>query len=145
MKVKKFELLMEVTKEYECGYNVSCASDLYKFACEFAKLDKKNREVILLVGMTAKGEICFSEVFSGGITQAMIEPAEIFRALLLSNCVSYAVLHPHPSQDTTPSREDIEVTHRLQECSKLLNIRLLDHLIVSSEGYTSLLAEGYMD
>ena len=41
--------------------------------------------------------------------------------------------HQHPSQDVSPSREDLDVTHRLVECGKILGIEVLDHVIVNAE------------
>ena len=45
---------------------------------------------------------------------------------------------------TTPSKEDVAITKRLQEVGQVMGIQLLDHVIVSSEGYTSLKDEGYL-
>jgi len=53
-------------------------------------------------------------------------------------------LHNHPSGDTTPSREDIEITKRLKDAGELLGIRVLDHLIVGEEGYYSFANNGIL-
>ena len=53
-------------------------------------------------------------------------------------------MHNHPSGDTTPSREDVEITRRLKQTGDVIGIRVLDHVIVSDSGYTSLANEGLL-
>ena len=55
------------------------------------------------------------------------------------------LVHNHPSGDPTPSSEDIETTHRLMDCGKLLGIRVLDHLIIGNGVYVSIRESGAME
>lgn len=57
-------------------------------------------------------------------------PSEIFAPSIKRGCSSVVIVHNHPSGDPTPSREDIAVTMRLVDAAKILNIRLLDHIVV---------------
>jgi DNA repair protein RadC len=57
----------------------------------------------------------------------------VFKSAILNNCASIIVSHQHPSQNCTPSHEDIEVTRRLVEAGKILGIEVLDHLIVNAD------------
>ena len=53
--------------------------------------------------------------------------------------------HQHPSQDTSPSKEDLEVTKRLVECGKVLGIEVLDHVIVNADAdYYSMKEKGHI-
>ena len=52
--------------------------------------------------------------------------------------------HNHPSGETTPSQQDIQLTHRLVEVGELLGIKLLDHLIIGDSSFTSLKEKGYL-
>ena len=63
---------------------------------------------------------------------------------ILNNAASIIVAHQHPSGDTKPSLEDINVTRRLVDAGKLLGIEVLDHLVVNSNNkFTSLKEKGY--
>jgi hypothetical protein len=59
---------------------------------------------------------------------------EVFKAALLANAFSVLLAHNHPSNDATPSRQDIRLTHSLVEAGELLGIHVLDHLIVTPSG-----------
>ena len=65
----------------------------------------------------------------GTISSALVNPPEIFRIAILANAAAIVVAHNHPSGDPSPSRADISVTRTIRECGKLMNIKLLDHLI----------------
>lgn len=66
------------------------------------------------------------------------------RSAILSSAASIMVAYNQPSGETTPSREDIDVTKRLAEAGKLMGNELLDHLIFGEEKYTSLKEKGYI-
>ena len=70
------------------------------------------------------------EVSRGGLNASIVHPREIFKRALLLNAASIILAHNHPSGDTTPSREDINITKRLVEGGKILGIEVLDHIIV---------------
>ena len=69
-------------------------------------------------------------IATGGITQTTVDLRIIFRAALEHNAVAVAVAHNHPSGNLQPSTADKELTHRLFEAGKILQVRLLDHIIV---------------
>jgi DNA repair protein RadC len=62
----------------------------------------------------------------------------------MASCAAIAILHNHPSGDTTPSSEDISITRRLKEASEIIGIKLLDHVIVSDTEYTSFVERGLL-
>ena len=74
----------------------------------------------------------------GLVNQSQIHPRETFRCAILHNAVSIMIAHNHPSGNLEPSESDLAATRRLCESGKTLGIPLLDHLIVSSEGFVSL-------
>ena len=55
------------------------------------------------------------------------------------------MLHNHPSGDPLPSREDHEVTRRLVRAGEILGIRLLDHVVIGAESYSSFARSGWLD
>ena len=82
------------------------------------------------------------EVSTGGMTGTVADPKLIFAAALKASACSILLVHNHPSGNLKPSKQDEELTHKIKEGGKLLDIQLLDHLIISSEGYLSMQDEG---
>ncbi len=63
-----------------------------------------------------------------------MHPRELLKGLLLSNSAACIVAHNHPSGDPTPSPKDLSLTKRLYDAGKLLDIPVLDHIIIGTEG-----------
>jgi len=82
------------------------------------------------------------ELSTGGTTGTVADPKLIFTAALKSNAISIILCHNHPSGNLTPSQEDEKLTRRIKEAGILLDLTILDHLIISSEGYYSFTDEG---
>lgn len=82
------------------------------------------------------------DVSSGGITGTVADPKIIFVAALKSNCTGIVISHNHPSGNLKPSRQDEELTQKIKQAGRLLDITLLDHLIITAEGYFSFADEG---
>lgn len=79
----------------------------------------------------------------GILDQVVIHAREVFKPAILANAQAIIVVHNHPSGDTTPSEPDIKITRELRNAGQLLRIEVLDHIIVSDTGHTSLRALGY--
>ena len=81
-------------------------------------------------------------VSTGGVTGTVADPRVIFVAAIKAGATGLIVAHNHPSGNLIASQSDIELTRRLKEAGKVLEIQLLDHLIVTTEGYFSFADEG---
>ena len=81
----------------------------------------------------------------GELTSTVVHPREVFRPAIRKGAAGIILAHNHPSGDPTPSQDDIQSTKRIMEVSKLVGIRLLDHLIIGDGRYISLRNEGYME
>ena len=81
----------------------------------------------------------------GELTSTVVHPREVFRPASRKGAAGIILAHNHPSGDPTPSQDDIQSTKRIMEVSKLVGIRLLDHLIIGDGRYISLRNEGYME
>ena len=86
--------------------------------------------------------ICYSLISTGTANAATVSPREVFQRALQVGAVALVFSHNHPSGRVAPSAEDRRVTKRLQECGVLLDIKLLDHVIVSDTGYYSFQESG---
>lgn len=84
------------------------------------------------------------EISSGSSTGTVVDPKLVFVAAIKANACSLILAHNHPSGNLKPSEADISLTRKLKEGGKLLEIQVLDHHILSSEGYYSFADEGLL-
>ena len=82
------------------------------------------------------------ELSSGGIAGTVADPKLVFMAALKSNACCLIISHNHPSGNLKPSHADEALTRKILEAGKLLDIQVIDHVIVTSEGYYSCADEG---
>jgi len=82
------------------------------------------------------------DVSTGGVSATVADPRVIFAAAIKAGASGFIVAHNHPSGNLIASQSDIELTKRLKEAGKVLEIQLLDHVIITSEGYFSFADEG---
>ncbi len=77
----------------------------------------------------------------GSLTGVEVHPRDAFRPLIRGGAAAVIFCHNHPSGDPSPSRQDLELTMRLREVGELCGIAVLDHVVVGTEGFTSLADE----
>jgi DNA repair protein RadC len=106
--------------------------DLKKEVFYCAMLDAKNR---------ISKDCCVSE---GTLTNSLIHPREAFKNAIKESAASVIFVHNHPSGDPRPSSEDIIVTERLRNAGEIVGIKVLDHVIIGDNNYTSMMEEGYI-
>ena len=118
-------------------------SDAYEMIKE--QLEGLDREQFIIACLNTKNEPTNITVVSvGSLNKAIVHPREVFKTAILSNAASIMAFHNHPSGETTPSQQDIQLTKRLYEAGELLGIKLLDHLIIGDGTFTSLKEKGYL-
>lgn len=101
-------------------------------------------ECYMLLLNRANQVLGWFRVSEGGVAGTILDPRLIFGIALKCNAVGVILAHNHPSGNLKPSGADISQTKRLVEGGKLLEISVLDHLILTSEGYYSFADEGAM-
>lgn len=89
--------------------------------------------------------LSFKELFHGSINQTQVYPREVVKAALLNNAASIIITHNHPSGSTEPSNADIQITQQLNKALDLVDIRLLDHIIVTHNSTYSLAEHGLLE
>jgi DNA repair protein RadC len=100
-------------------------------------------EVVLLCLSQAKKLLGYYKVSSGGIAGTVLDARVVFTtALNCAGTTSIILAHNHPSGNLNPSPQDDNMTRKIADAGELLDITLLDHLIVTSDGYYSYLDEG---
>lgn len=80
----------------------------------------------------------------GMLNSVIMSVREIIRQALLLNAASIILLHNHPSGDSTPSEEDIQITNTMKIAAEFMEVTLLDHIIIGDNTYTSLKEEGVL-
>jgi DNA repair protein RadC len=84
------------------------------------------------------------EVSSGGISGTVADPKLIFAGALKASASGMILAHNHPSGNLQPSQADIELTKKIKEGGRFLEIQVLDHIIITSESYYSFADEGLL-
>ena len=102
-------------------------------------------EVFAVIFLNRANKINHFEIIShGGITGTVADPRVILKKALEEDAVSLILSHNHPSGSLKPSRADEALTVKIKEAARLLDIRVIDHIIVSEDGYYSFADEGLL-
>ncbi len=109
------------------------------------KLRSMRKEQFHVIILNTANQILRTELVSeGSLNQSIVHPREVFRTAIVENAAAIIGLHNHPSGNPEPSKQDIDVTHRLVETGKTIGIPFHDHIIIAGEEYVSLAGLGYI-
>ena len=109
------------------------------------KLKDFRHEVFAVLYLNRANKINHFEIVSeGGITGTVADPRIILRKALEEDAVNLILCHNHPSGSLKPSRADEQLTIKIKEAARFLDITVLDHIIVSEDGYYSFADEGIL-
>lgn len=104
------------------------------------------KEHFWVMGLATDNKISYIELVAlGSISSAVVNPLEVFNLAVSKKSPKIVLVHNHPSGNLEPSIEDKAVTDQIVEGGKTLTIEVLDHLIISEEGYFSFASEGLMN
>ncbi len=118
-----------------------------KDAAEYLRAQYKymQHEIFAVLYLNRANKIKHSEIISeGGITGTVADPRIILKKALENDAVNIILCHNHPSGSLKPSRADEELTKKINEAASYFDIKVLDHIIVSEEGYYSFADEGLL-
>jgi DNA repair protein RadC len=109
------------------------------------KLKDYRHEVFAVLFLNRANKVNHFEIVSeGGITGTIADPRIILRKALEHDAVNIILCHNHPSGSLRPSRADEQLTTKIKEAARFLDIAVMDHLIVSEDGYYSFADEGIL-
>ncbi|MCX6759437.1 MAG: DNA repair protein RadC [Candidatus Nealsonbacteria bacterium] len=96
-------------------------------------LRDKTREHLMTIYLNARNEMVWKKqsTFIGTLNANLVHPREIFEEALKHNAASVILVHNHPSGDSEPSEDDLEITKRIIEAGKIMGIDVLDHIIIT--------------
>ena len=102
-------------------------------------------EIFAVVFLNRANKINHFEIISkGGITGTVADPRIILKKALEQDATAIVLCHNHPSGNLKPSRADEDLTLKIKEAAKYFDIRIMDHIIVSEDGYYSFADEGIL-
>jgi len=108
------------------------------------KLDGQQCEVFACLFLDTKYRVLeFKAMFRGSVNCATVHPREVVKEALRLNTAAIILAHTHPSGDTTPSRHDIDLTHKLKDILQVIDVKVLDHLVIGDQ-VTSMADAGYL-
>jgi DNA repair protein RadC len=118
------------------GTAVRSPGDVYNLTR--AQLENSRKEIFLALYLDTAHRVVHSETVSlGTLDSSLVHPREVFHPAVECTAAAVVVVHNHPSGETNPSHEDIELTRRLLEAGRIMGIELLDHVIVTRKGFFS--------
>lgn len=125
---------------------VKSSADAYKHLFESWDKDKvqfvEQFKIVLLNRANRIIGIC--QISEGGQAGTVVDPKVIFACALKANAAFVILAHNHPSGNTSPSESDRALTKKLVEAGKYLDLPILDHIVVTSEGYYSFADDGLL-
>ncbi len=126
--------------------SVDTSSSAYRILLqtwEEGKIDLVEQFKVIFLNRANKVLAVF-QASSGGITGTVADPRLIFTAALKANAVSIVLAHNHPSGNLRASKADEDFTNKFKQAGSFLDIKVVDHLIITSEAYFSFADEGLL-
>jgi DNA repair protein RadC len=120
---------------------ISSSRDAYNVIAALLT-DLHHEEFWLLLLNRANEVFARQQLSIGGVSGTVVDLKLVFKAVLDARASGFIAIHNHPSGNLEPSRADIELTEKLKQGGKILDLPMLDHLIVSERGYYSFADEG---
>lgn len=122
---------------------LTCGEDVARLMTEEMMYEK--REIFMALYLNTRMIIESKMIISiGNLDTAPVHPREVFGPAVRRGAAAVLVAHNHPSGDPEPSPMDISITERLAESSRILGIKLVDHVIIGNGRFVSMKNEGYI-
>lgn len=146
-KACQIKALFELNNRYvfskKNGKSIQKAKDVYEYF--HPKLSRLEKEYFIVIHLDTKNKIIKEETISiGTLNYSVIHPREVFKSAIRESANAVIMIHNHPSGESEPSDEDLEVTKTLIEAGELLSIKILDHIIIGRDSYYSFAEKGLM-
>ena len=140
--------LREVTAVYKKenavqNIKVSCSKDVNDFIRQVYPVEINIREAMMVLFLNNSNRtLGYSIASIGGLTATLVDVRLILRDAILTQSTSIILVHNHPSGSSKPSLSDLSITDKVRNAANLMDIKLLDHLIITEDGFYSLADEG---
>ena len=129
--------------KFRSDKKISSPGDIAEFFIPLLRDELKEKFVV--VCLNSANKVTRFEVISvGSLNASVVHPREIFKFAIENSSASIILIHNHPSGNLEPSNEDVSITKKLVEAGKILDIKVLDHIIVGGNSFTSLVERHLM-
>ena len=142
--MKISEINVSYINEHSGKIKASSSRDAYALALDNWNMNtiELQEEVKVILLNRANGLVGIYSLSKGGISASVVDIKLVLSVALKAVASNMIIVHNHPSGNLKPSEVDISLTNRLKKAAQTVEINLLDHLIISKEGYYSLADEG---
>lgn len=131
-------LIKECGKNYAGLERLDSPRQIVQVMNDLFYLNKRAEEYVYLLAMTAKNRVIgVFEVSHGTGNTSLAGIREILIRSLLSGAMNIVIVHNHPSGEPEPSKQDMQVTERLKQASRMVGIYFCDHIIIGRDGFYS--------
>ena len=137
----------KVVAELKATYNhrnqipaikLKSSKDVNSYIRSIYPVDIECREAFMCLYLNRANNVQgFAVISIGGVSGTLADPKVIFQHALLCNSSSIILSHNHPSGNLTPSQQDIHLTNKVKKCGEMLDLPIIDHIIITKEGYYS--------
>jgi DNA repair protein RadC len=139
------ELTVGYKRKAEKRKKIHSSLDIASFAREFLYEEGtiEYSELFFVLFLDRSHQVyAYKQLSSGGMTGTVVDPRLLFQAALLCHAYTLILIHNHCSGNIQPSGSDIGLTKQISEAGRLLEIKILDHIILTTDGYYSFSDEG---
>ncbi|NLR94896.1 JAB domain-containing protein [Flammeovirga agarivorans] len=140
--IKELKYSYEINREKSLG-RLRTSKDGYRIILPFYGDDIAFYESLKIILIDRANEVIGVKTISiGGIAGTSADPKKVFGHALVAQASSVILVHNHPSGNLQPSSADIQFTNKIKAAGKYLELPVLDHLVISDQGYYSFADEG---
>lgn len=134
---KKPILIKENANNYPGVSNLDSPKKITDMIITIYNANILTEEYVWMIGFDSRFKpIGIFEISHGIMDASLVSPREIFMRLTLCGAAQFVLIHNHPSGESNPSAEDIQITKRIKQCGELMNIKLADHIIIGDNYYS---------
>jgi DNA repair protein RadC len=141
----------QILASYELGRRTFKTGEIMKITKPedilplIAEYRLKRQEHFICLSLNGAGEVLGNRVITVGLlNHSLVHPREVFADAITDRAASIICVHNHPSGSLEPSSQDIAITNQLREAGSLIGIQLIDHIIVTKNGHTSMREKGLL-
>ena len=125
-----FELSRRATDNFDNSLPIIDSPQ--KAVDQLTDIRNKSKEYFVALYLNARNQMVHKETISvGTLTASLVHPREVFKPAIKYSAVSIIIAHNHPSGESTPSEDDLDITKRIVEAGRILGIEVMNHVIIS--------------
>ena len=138
-KITEILAALELSKRYLLKSDQPIIDSPEKAIEQLTDIRDKKQEYFVCLTLDGANRLITKRIITiGTLTSSLVHPREVFADAITDRAASIIVAHNHPSGTLSPSQADIDVTHRLKETGELIDIKLIDHVLVTKVAYQSI-------